>query len=266
MPVTSFLPEDFGTGRWAGGRAKITYPRIEKREWSNDETGDSGAFIVAAFDAIDEESVKRTLSYRIVGNAKYCVIRTGTEEGAPEAEVGYAVSHIDPTRAFKIDPNSEYAKFISNAVSAGFPLSQLRTGDIRVFDGVEMDLAPQPRLKADGTKDRFDIMLPTKIYGTSGSASAKKNGPASAATAKPAAGSDEVRSAATEIVLEVGRETPGEPVKVRQLIDRAMSNLAGNKIKPLVTQLFTGVKGVEFLSSLDGVVYDADEKTITVYE
>lgn len=177
-PIASLAQEDWGTGRWDGGRATLTEPIIRYRT----SNGPKGQFTVVEMHAtmVDQEENKHQVKW-YMGDSEYTVIRADADEDSDEAAEGYAVSHRKPGQRWRLNPESELGMLLASLYSEGFP--QLTTGDIRELDGVDADWKGQAKNKDKDNK--FPVIICAELH--AGAAKGKGKAKATAVATKPVA-------------------------------------------------------------------------------
>lgn len=256
MSPVSLAPKDFGTGRWTGGRATTSDAHFEYGS-ANFGRGDERV-VNFILNYTTEEGQVYPGRFRVgtvaVNGTPILAIRETADDGADEAEVGLGISHADPSKTYHISPNSEFGIFLANAVAAGVSESQLESGDVSVFDGLDVDVAP----KAKKEGDRFPLLVFSKVHTKSQAASKTAvNKKTASKVAGKLIGDAQVR--AMEIVSNVLSEAGnGQTVDVSDVVRRAVQDLKGDPLKAQVVKL---LGDSEFLSS-GNWVYDAEDKTL----
>lgn len=245
--VTSFAPKDFGSGRWQGGPATIANPRFEYRP-INTKDGPK-TMVDFMVDYLDPEGGSHPARFN-VGNSDLCRIRDAASDDANEAETGPAISHIDPTKVYRVSPTSEFGQFITSIVVGGFSESQLATGDVSVFDGVELEtVTPKGKgaTEVEQKADRFPLLLPTKVKqgtgaaGKAGKPSAKGTKAAAASTtaAPSAASTDDAKAGAASVIMETLQANNGQAVTRKSVVQAAINKFAKTPLKAAVVGLLS---------------------------
>lgn len=250
---SSFAPKDFAESRgpkWTGGPATLTDPIFKYRTFvplSGDNAGQEVKLATLHATYLDPEGNSNPGRYD-VGNAQYCQIKEGPEKGADAAEEGPSIAHPNPDLEYRIGPNSDFGKFLSSLVSAGYPESKLLDGDITVLDGLEVEVYEQPR--KDG--DKFPLRLIKSVTLKGG---AKRAAPAAAKNDA----TDEITAKGILVVRGALADSGGEPVAQANLVKRAMAALKGD---PAKAEVIRWLGQAANLSSIDGAFYDETDKTI----
>lgn len=204
-PIASLAQEDWGTGRWDGGRATLTDPIIRYRT----SNGPKGQFTVVECYAtmVDQEENKHQTKW-YMGDSEYTVIRADANEDSDEAAEGYAVSHRKPGQQWRLNPESEMGMLLASLYSEGFP--QLTTGDVRELDGVDADWKGQAKPK--DKENKFPIIICAELH----AGAAKGKGRGKGAAAKPAAKA--TASAKKPAVVDDPEEQTAEELAVSLIV------------------------------------------------
>lgn len=251
--MASFAPKDFGQGRFKGGVVTIGNPRFEYRKYTPTKGPNEGqevTIVTGRLELFDDTGKERKAGYD-VGNASACKIKAGPEKDAELVDSGPSFAHPEPGQEYKLNPDSDFAKFTRSLVLGGFPESLLQAGDLRVLDGVKVEVFTEPRFEGD----RFPLYLvkPQSVVLPAG-AGKKAAGSSAADTA-----SDKSKADATQIIEDAVTEAGDKPVQQSFLIKKAMATLKKAENRPEVIGLLSSVS---FLESLDGVYYNAEDKTV----
>lgn len=252
--ATSFAPKDFGRPAWHGGPATLTDPIFKYRRFTvqnGPKAGQEVNNVTFYSEYVDPEGNNHRAQYD-VGNAEYCQIKASANDGADEAQEGPSIANPDPSRPYKVYPDSDFGKFITSLVNGGFDESKLLDGDITVLDGLEVEIYEQPRKEGD----KFPLLLvsPGSVRDGSKKSSAKP-------TASKKSGGD-ARAVATAFVVRFA-ESNGGTVTQAALVKGAMAD-AEIKASGLRGEVVPLMNNREFLSGLDVAAFDSTDKTITL--
>jgi hypothetical protein len=252
--MSSFAPKDFGTPKWAGGPATITNPVFKYRTFTPKvgRNADQEVKNVALFlEYMDPEGTSHKSQYD-VGNALYCQIKTSPDKNSDAAgdEGGPSIANPDPNRPdFTIYPDSDLGQFIKSLVNGGFPESKLIDGDIRVLDGVEVEIYEHPR--KEGDKFPLRLVKPGSVKLAGGSTRARK--------ATATVSSDAAKEAATSVVVS-GMADNGGALTKANAVRRAMVDLKGKDEKGAAIALLSDAG---FQNGSEDWVFDTDTQTFT---
>lgn len=248
--ATSFAPKDFGRPAWHGGPAILTEPIFKYRRFTPQvgrNAGQEVKNVTFYAEYVDPEGNNHRAQYD-VGNAEYCQVKVGPQDGADEAEEGISIANPDPSKPYKVYPDSDFGKLITSLVNGGFDESKLLDGDITVLDGLEVEIFEQPRKEGD----KFPLLL---VKPSSVREPGKKS-------AKPAAKTGNAKALAGQFVAQFVTDNGGT-VSQAALVKGAMAD-ADIKASGMRGEIVPLMSDRSFLASLDGAVFDATDKTLTI--
>lgn len=267
---TSFAPRDAGSGRWDGGPATITDPHFEYRTVDfgrGEERMVACALTYMAADGGEHPTRFDVGNTMTSGGDAILVIRESADDGADEAEIGPSFSHIDPDKAYKVSPKSEFFALTAALVAAGFPDSKLADGDISVIDGLEVVVKPKARKEGD----KWPLLLPFELQqkpkaGKPGTAKPGMPKP----TPKPAPEPEEEEAAeldeadeATRDFLIMTLEASGGSASIAKVISKMSTHkpFADKALKAAATKK---VQDAAWYASMSNFfTYNGKTKTIT---
>lgn len=158
VKIASLSPDDYGSGRWDGGKFTITDSYLKYRTGK----GSKGEFTIIEHHVVFEDANGEPHDIPLfAASAEKAVIRETADEDAEEAPKGLALSHRDPESTYVLGRDSESAQFLASLVNHGFPKSKLATGDYSVIIGVEGFAEMKPRKEGD----KFPFPICTQITG-----------------------------------------------------------------------------------------------------
>lgn len=160
VQITSLLQEDFGSGKWDGGRATpeaawYTYRKVIPK----DKAVLPFLTVEARVVWVDSGNGKHEIPYR-VGNAEHACIRQEPDSSSDEAEKGYGLSGRNGAQ-FKINPESELGMLLNSFYTANVPGSRIGN-DIRGIIGIDSEVVAKPH---EGVKDdKYPMLLVARVY------------------------------------------------------------------------------------------------------
>jgi hypothetical protein len=268
-PITSLSPEDFGSGKWDGGRATIT--DVVLKYHSGVAKKDNKPFTLIEAHVTWEKSEGGTVVPRYtIGNAQYACIRATADEDADEAEVGYAVSGREEGKPYTIDMTSDFGQLLASAVAQGFSARKLASGDVRALVGTEANVAGKPRKEGD----KFPIMLITEIFklpgGKSSAAAASKKKSTAAVdedepksksktTSSDDLPSKSIQNRAAKMIKSTLAESDDDSVTIPEVIAANKKALKEDDDNKEIMSLFDND---DWIGSIEGLSYNEKKGTI----
>lgn len=257
--AVSFAPKDFGTGRFSGGKVTLDNARIEVFDFRGKAAEKVGVWITMT----DVDGNPHDQFYSI-GDPKYVSIK---DEDGNDVESGIKITSIDPDKPYKLSPNSSYGKFVGHAFKAGMPENLLAKGDIRVFNGMEVQVDEIALPKMEGAEKQSTMLVISKIFSSTSTTGKTAQKGASKSNGADAEDLDLLTTNTAVKILtspaDYIKTYKGDGlVKKKELAAAVFTALQGHALKGKVAKR---IVEDSFLEAGNGEnwMYDADDQTVT---